>query len=187
MTCINIDIIQSSCNKIIITDYSEYDLTKGPITSKIVKILVPGQTKIIEVDFNINSTTILDCKNLNIQRITTDPVKDLLEGLYELNIEVTQVKDGITTTSFQTICHFNMCSIDCSISKLKLDILSNKCCDDNDCSNKLKDSYKFLNELELYRDGIKASSELCNKETVKELYKCLKTKLSLSDVQCKCK
>lgn len=187
MTCINIEINQFSCKKIIITDYSEYDINKGTISFSVIKIKIPGQSKLVELKFNNNSSTILDSKNLGIQKILTDVLKDIPEGFYKFDIEVTQTKNGVITTSFGSFCHFNNCNIDCYIDKLKLDILSNKCCEDSDCSNKLKDSYLLLNDLELYRDGIKASAELCKEEAVKELYNCLKNKINLSDVQCKCK
>ena len=185
--CILIEILQNSCKKLSIQDYSEYDLTKGVITTSVLKVKSPGQTKWVDLVFKDSGVTLIDNKILGIQRLINETLSDLSEGFYEFVIEVTQVKDGITTFSTQNFCYFNSCSIDCKIDQLQLDILAEKCCEDNDCKGKLSDSYKLLEDLKLYREGIKASAELCKKETVTDLYKCLKLKLETQNVDCKCK
>ena len=185
--CILIEILQNSCKKISIQDFSEYDLSKGSIISSIIKIKSPGQEKWKSISFVNGGITIIDNKILGIQKNINESLSDLLEGFYEFKILVTQSLNGIETLTEEVYCYFNSCNIDCKIDQLKLEILSNKCCDNLNCNDKLSDSYKLLETLKLYRDGIKSSAELCKKETVSDLYKCLKSKLELDNVKCKCK
>lgn len=185
--CLLIEILQNSCKKITIQDFSEYDLTKGKIISSIIKVKSPGQEKWKTISFITGGTTLIDNKILEIQKNLSDTISDLLEGYYEFKITVIQSLNGVETINTETFCYFNSCNIDCKIDQLKLDILSNKCCEDLECQGKLSSSYSLLETLKLYRDGIKASAELCKKQTVLDLYKCLKSKLEIEDVNCKCK
>jgi hypothetical protein len=184
--CLNFEITQNSCKQIILKDYSTYNLSKGNITSVKLYILVPGQTKPKINNIPFGQEIVLNSLNMGLSK-STSSLQDIAEGYYEFKIEVEQTLNGKKTVTKEEFCYFNTCTLDCTIDKQTLDILSKVCCDDNDCSNKLSANTKQIETLKLYREGLKSSAAQCKREYADELYKCLKTKISTLDDKCNCK
>lgn len=184
--CLNFEIIQNSCKQIILKDYSTYDLTKGNITSVKLYILVPGQTesKVLQIPFK--EDVVLNSLNMGLSK-STNSLQDIAEGYYEFKIEVEQTLNTVKNTLKEEFCYFNSCNLDCQISNLTLDLLSKKCCDDLECSNKLSSNTKQIETLKLYREGLKSTANMCKREYADELYECLKTKLGNTNDKCNCK
>lgn len=186
---LHLEFSQHSCKYIYVNNTSEYDLTLGNIVSTYVNVLTPGQTIAKKILIPFEGQLTLNAKNLGQQTNLSKYLQDILEGYYTLELVVEQQVDPNSplVINKETFCYFNTCQLDCAIDKKTLELLQNKCCNENDCTGKLRQETKDIETLKLYREGLKSSANLCKKETATEIYKCLQYKLGVLDIDCGCK
>ena len=186
---LNLEFSQHSCKYIYVNNTSEYDLTLGNIVSTYVNVLTPGQTETIKLLIPFEGQLTLNAKNLGQQTNLSKYLQDILEGYYTLELVVEQQIDvnSPIVINKETFCYFNTCQLDCTIDKRTLELLQNKCCNENDCTGKLRQETKDIETLKLYREGLKSSASLCKKETATEIYECLQYKLEVLNIDCGCK
>jgi hypothetical protein len=161
----------------------------GNIIETYILATVPGQTNSVKISLPFSGQVTLNAKNLGIQKNLSAYLQDLTEGYYEFEFVVTQQVDpnAPITESKETFCYVNTCQLDCTIDKKTLELLQNKCCNENDCTGKLTQETKDIETLKLYREGLKSSASLCKKETAMEIYQCLQYKLGVLNIDCGCK
>lgn len=180
---------QFSCKYIYLNNVSEYDLSLGSIVETYVLATVPGQTSAIKISIPFQGQVTLNAKNLGIQKNLSAYLQDLTEGYYEFEFVVTQQTNPnapITETK-ELFCYVNTCQLDCTIDKKTLDLLQNKCCNEDDCTGKLNQQTQSIETLKLYREGLKSAGNVCKKETAMEIQNCIKYMLELEPYDCKCK
>jgi hypothetical protein len=179
---------QFSCKYIYLNNVSEYDLSLGNIIETYILATVPGQTNSVKISLPFSGQVTLNAKNLGIQKNLSAYLQDLTEGYYEFEFVVTQQvdPDAPITESKETFCYVNTCQLDCTIDKKTLDLLQNKCCNEDDCTGKLNQQTQTIETLRLYREGLKSAGSVCKKETAAEIQACIKYLLELEPYDCKC-
>jgi hypothetical protein len=186
---LNLEFSQHSCKYIYVNNTSEYDLTLGAVKTTYIKVLSPGQTETIQLSIPFEGQLTLNAKNLGQQTDLNALLQDILEGYYTIELVVTQQLNNSSpiVTSSETFCYYNTCQLDCTIDKKTLEFLQNKCCNEQDCTGKLRQETKDIETLKLYREGLKSSASLCKKETATEIHECLQYKLGVLNIDCGCK
>lgn len=186
---LHLEFSQFSCKYINLTNLSEYDLSLGNIKEIYVLATVPGQTTSVKITVPFEGQITLNAKNLGIQKNLSAYLQDLTEGYYEFELVVKQQVDpnAPITESSELFCYVNTCQLDCTIDKKTLDLLQNKCCNEDDCTGKLNKETQSIETLRLYREGLKSAGNVCKKETATEIQNCIKYMLELEPYDCKCK
>lgn len=186
---LHLEFNQNSCKYITLSNLSEYDLSLGNIVSTYVNVLVPGQTVAKKILVPFEGDLVLNAKNLGIQTNLSNYLQDITEGYYSFTLVVEQQlnPNSPKVSNSETFCYFNTCQLDCTIDQKTLELLQNKCCNENDCTGKLSKETKDIDTLRLYREGLKSAANYCKKETAMEIFSCLTEKLNMLNIDCGCK
>jgi hypothetical protein len=179
---------QNSCKNIYLNNLSEYDLSLGAIKSTYINVLVPGQTVPVKILIPFQGQIVLNAKNMGIQKNLSVYLQDLTEGYYQFDFTVEQQIDpnSPVTSNTEQFCYVNTCQLDCVIAQKTLDLLQNKCCNQEDCSGTLNKATQYIENLNLYKEGLKAAGSTCKQETANEILACVREMLALEPYDCKC-
>ncbi len=149
-----------SCKLVGLLDTSEY-LNPKTVEGRVLQVVVPGNTAIVELNYYVEGVTILNSNNLGITNVDNpEYYTDLPDGIWVAKISICPYDQFWAEKKW-----FRTCQLECKFDKAFLTLELDKC---TNCYS--KDRARQLDLAWRYIQGTKANVGDCNFAKATTLY-----------------